>query len=1740
MPKALRMVVALSVMALLLVALVGLAAQAGAFAPATSAALADGSVQVGDPAALDPKTGLPPEDPPYTQAEPIFNPQLAQAPVKDSITWNPLFMSEFETIADPNHPLGLYNQIFAGALNATEKVWFRQWYEPWHWDKDWNSNGTLDIVPEAQIPYTVSMGTRYDEWYPAVMQEFTYMLLEAKLIEDEPAPLAGPAGNTTFVFPVGVEVAELLPGTPAGYGLTSLNADLLTDDVPDIVHVESELTLFGLTAIAADFNGNGAIDTLDTDNVELNGSELAVMRTDSKALYVDQVIQFLDHYVRVLAVFNDSVLLEVWYTGDNVPIRLGQTTLYYSVTDGHGDMLLAGRTGPGQPIRAVSTTGPGPHTGTNLCDFPTGPWFVYVDGIDVLEQRARLIVGRALGATWSGMEDGAGQTDLRPGDPWFLKRFYVDGHEYNVVAIKTDDGAATTGPKSLCDLDTNDDKVIDAGLWPPHADPTLFKFITIRTPVPKTGPYDEPMDPANPDTLRGYLIEQHSVRLQGYDPITGTFPYLSAMPPYNLRHYILLDVQVLTDTNTTVPGSCPSACITETVHGFTCDEDYVPYFGELVGPVPGVGPIPGGGADYYYVAEDKNWQLLGELKEKYGDHGQDEFWYVEQFHTLPWEYTQVVLPDALPGDTRDIYLLTSAWLAPQSQVLLWTQDQETPGRYNMAWNTGEACRVRWEGVNTMPSGWKARLKFWYNPSYDPAVDEDPWKYKSDEGIRIYGFDSKGPGDPKVKDPVAAAYPVEVLPYTDSWAPFDPQEPQAPPKDSLTFNPAYMDEYKHGDADPLADLYAQLSINEQDAREKVFLRMWYEPEYLDKYLKYDPKDPTAPFTKTTVYTFPAVMQEFTYMYVGTNGQPAHAQPGASTFAFPMATEQGQLNLPPAAFSYGWGLTTFDGNFDGVQDIVHLHSERSLNKLTNVNADFNGDGMLNELDEDGKALTGDELVVFALEEMVLERYDYLQFLDHAIYLDNVFASSGGVGAGEFQFYYTGGGLHPAGPDYSLHPDAIGGPLSLRVGQMAIANKTTKEALPSFGNLGSVKGAWFVYVSAVDSSQVGAEKVSVIVGRALGATHSAIDDGNGGHDLRPGDPWYLKRFFVDGHEYNVVAIYTTGAQSPNPGDETYEFKYITIRTPVPKITFVNYEDSQVLQGYGPLAWAMFISMMPPFNFRHTEVNDVQALTEKTVVQEAPLVEEFTFANPDLQNEDCYGHVFTLTNEIYALLPPHEIVIITETVEPQFFGELKEMYYDNGGAEIWQTEQWRSIPDQYTELNIPDWQLPDGQRRLYLLTSDWESEQSRLYYYGCDDITQANLHSWNPDIPAANTVITGTGQEFFTANSQQRVRVKFLYDPMDPEDIYVNVAGNNGGTAVTLRTYGSGLHSVRGAVAPAPTPTRTPTRTPTPTPTATPIPGTTGSITGIVKLQGRTNHGGATVSVGGVSTTTAGNGSFTLSGVPAGSQIVRAAMTGYLYSEKAGVVVPAGGSVAVPTVQLLGGDACSSYFNPPDCKVDLFDLVLLGKVYGSSPPTDPRADLNGNGQVDIYDLVMVGLNLNKQCPTDWVAPSAASLSAVTPADVRVSPVSSYVEVDSVFTVTVTAEDVTDLVGTDILLHFDPNVLEVLDQQPLLPGVQILSGALLYPDDPEQVGTNQADNEAGTIRYAVTLVGDRPPANGAGAVCRIVFHAKTLGVSPVGIDSVTLVNKDLVVIPATEYAGNVYVPKSVVRLPMVTGRSRN
>jgi len=342
-----------------------------------------------------------------------------------------------------------------------------------------------------------------------------------------------------------------------------------------------------------------------------------------------------------------------------------------------------------------------------------------------------------------------------------------------------------------------------------------------------------------------------------------------------------------------------------------------------------------------------------------------------------------------------------------------------------------------------------------------------------------------------------------------------------------------------------------------------------------------------------------------------------------------------------------------------------------------------------------------------------------------------------------------------------------------------------------------------------------------------------------------------------------------------------------------------------------------------------------------------------------------------------------------------------------------------------------------------------------------------------------------------------------------------------------------------PTPTPTRTPTatptrtRTPTPTPIGTPtptrtlVPGNGGAIGGSVFLQGREVHGGTLVNVDDRLTTTGDSGSFWLEAVSPGMHNVRATMAGYLYATKTGVPVVADQATILPPLTLVGGDANG------DCTVDLFDLVVVAINYNSAPPTDPRADINGNGEVDIFDLVLVCKNLDRVCPQPWELQPAASAQAGAQAELRLSPPLSTVTRGERITVTVALDGVENLYGADIRLSFDPALLQVVDADPDQPGVQVQPGDLL---DARQgvVLRDTADNEKGSVVYALSLTTPALPVHGSGVLCSITFRAQGSGAAPLDIVRATLVSADVQRIPAAVTGGWVSVlPGSALYLPI-------
>jgi hypothetical protein len=138
-------------------------------------------------------------------------------------------------------------------------------------------------------------------------------------------------------------------------------------------------------------------------------------------------------------------------------------------------------------------------------------------------------------------------------------------------------------------------------------------------------------------------------------------------------------------------------------------------------------------------------------------------------------------------------------------------------------------------------------------------------------------------------------------------------------------------------------------------------------------------------------------------------------------------------------------------------------------------------------------------------------------------------------------------------------------------------------------------------------------------------------------------------------------------------------------------------------------------------------------------------------------------------------------------------------------------------------------------------------------------------------------------------------------------------------------------------------------------------GAVQGVVRVEGRTNYGGVTVSIGGKEATTATDGSFTVNGIAPGDYTLSAVIDSYLRADRPNVTISAGNTTSVPAVTLLAGDIDNN------CQIDIFDLVALGSAYGTSPPDEPAADFNQDNQLNIFDLVLLAGNYGLTCPTDW-----------------------------------------------------------------------------------------------------------------------------------------------------------------------------
>ncbi|MDM8542524.1 cohesin domain-containing protein [Desulfococcaceae bacterium HSG9] len=104
---------------------------------------------------------------------------------------------------------------------------------------------------------------------------------------------------------------------------------------------------------------------------------------------------------------------------------------------------------------------------------------------------------------------------------------------------------------------------------------------------------------------------------------------------------------------------------------------------------------------------------------------------------------------------------------------------------------------------------------------------------------------------------------------------------------------------------------------------------------------------------------------------------------------------------------------------------------------------------------------------------------------------------------------------------------------------------------------------------------------------------------------------------------------------------------------------------------------------------------------------------------------------------------------------------------------------------------------------------------------------------------------------------------------------------------------------------------------------------------------------------------------------------------------------------------------------------------------------------------------------------------------------------------------DIQPVYGAELTLHFDPEVLEIIDADTQTEDIQIKPGTFFDLNQNHFMLQNLADNIFGTVNYAVSMLNPSPAAQGEGTLMRIAFRVKKPGATEIQIKNCKFGTRD-------------------------------
>jgi hypothetical protein len=549
-----------------------------------------------------------------------FNLKSYEAPAKDFIVHNPALL------VNDNDSL-LFSTIHADE-DAHEKVHMRTWYVPKYYEPrgflfDWVKPGSDDDHPQVTNDALFGAGD--------IVNEYTYLFLDDETLN----PTHGSMDRTHMVFPMASGCGQGADNPQVGLDRYDVNDDG-TDEIMQVEYIR-EAGSFGLSD-----GWNQCIEDETTygqlivSPQALDAGNMRIVEEDGDFGGVD-TLEFFDYAIVLISTSTDETKadFDVYYTGFkyDTPLRIGTITLWQelgnaAVVDASQRQVFVsfGRHFDTIPVRTLWADGM----------FPvSNPWGVLINYIGT--EHVSLEVYRYL---------SVGETIM------------VDGAEYDIPAI-----GLAPGDKSAIHCDHPEGKLAE------------LKYLTVRNPLPKCEDAEDCPD---------ILIPKYTVYKSRFAPAT----FLPVLPPFNMQH------DMVDDINLPELGWGPDLQRPDNVvwEDETCGFEFPPDLGLFWGcdslihelfntieerVIPDVDPF-----EFWWLAEEKEERFdtsLTEEKWKYTKDGaydcgsaSGECWQWINIETLPWDYTEFVLPE-LPDKPQEYgldiigdYLLVSSFITEDS------------------------------------------------------------------------------------------------------------------------------------------------------------------------------------------------------------------------------------------------------------------------------------------------------------------------------------------------------------------------------------------------------------------------------------------------------------------------------------------------------------------------------------------------------------------------------------------------------------------------------------------------------------------------------------------------------------------------------------------------------------------------------------------------------------------------------------------------------------------------------------------------------------------------------------------------------------------------------------------------------------------------------------------------------------------------------------------------------------------